>query len=1385
MARLFVSHSSHDNPAARAIGAWLAEHGYTDVFLDIDPDQGLVPGDRWMDALRAASDRCEAVLCLISPAWLESRWCMTEFLLARSLHKRILAAVVAPVPINLLPAEMTAEWQLCELAGPGSQREMRVAGAIVAFRAEGLDLLRRGLQRAGLDAPSFPWPPPGDPNRAPYRGLRALEAEDAGIFFGRDAAIIRGMDQLRGMADAGVDRLMLVLGASGAGKSSFLRAGLWPLLDRDDAHFLPLPVIRPTEAVISGSAGLAVSLAGAFARYGVARPPGPLKHALMQQGTAFAAILDELAALASARLVHVERPIHKPNLVLPIDQAEELFNAEGAPEAERFLSHLAAALRANPRVLVVATIRTDRYHRLQGEALLPDMRRALFDLPPISPSDYRQVIEGPARRQEHGPHKLAIEPALTERLIADATGADALPLLAFTLERLWADYGGHGRLTLDDYVSMGGVQGAIEAAVEGALARPDQAPAIPAERAAQTAALRAAFIPWLARIDPATRQKLRRPAQLEDIPAGSRAIVDRFVAARLLVADQHAGVDTVEVAHESLLRQWPALVAWLDADAADLAQTDEVERAAAQWDRHGRREEWLDHRADRLDAAEKLLQRQDFRARLGASGAAYIAAAGALAERERASREHALGRQARMQRYVGWALSAVALVLAIGLGSAALQHRANHRMQAQLALRQGALEDAEVGRLADLSALDAERGRLDSSLRIAILAARRGADQRVSQKTQSITMAQLSRILWLVKWRLVLTGHSATVYNAAFSPDGTHIATASGDHTARIWDTATGEQVAVLTGHDDAVLFVAYSPDGRRIVTASRDQTARVWDAASGRQVEVLEGHLALVTAAAFSPDGTRIVTASADQSARVWDAQTGRLITMLEGHADTIDDAAYSPDGTRIVTASEDHTARIWNAATGHQITILKGHTNWVMSAAYSPDGARVATASVDGSVRVWDSGTGQQLAVLSGHSGVVFSAAYSRDGTRIVTASLDETARVWNAATGQTIAVLSGHAGAVISAAFSADGAHIVTASRDQTARVWETSLGKLAVLNGHAEAVMSAAFSGDGNRIVTASTDQTARVWNAATGQQTAVLEGHRGRVLSASFSPDSSRIVTGSDDGTARIWDAAGGHQIGELNARPGSVFTALYSPDGTRIVTAGLSDTARIWDAASGRQIISLEGHTDVVYSASYSPDGKRVVTASEDRSARVWDAATGRQILVLNGHTQRVMFASYSPDGAHIVTASDDQTARVWDAVTGQQTGVLEGQTSAVVSAAYSPDGTRIVTADDHGARIWDTATGGQIAILDGHTAPLQFAAYSPDGNRIVTASEDNTSLIWDVRVTSLSGPQMLTQACAHPIRGFSTLTDAEMTSVQEDNAGPPIDVCAGVAARP
>ena len=172
--------------------------------------------------------------------------------------------------IDDLPPELTGVWQVVDLKGgqdlklfpttlPGSHEEQHVT-----FSQSGLIRLKRGLEKAGLDPKFFAWPPGHEPARAPYRGLKPLEAEDAGVFFGRDAPIVEATDRLRGLANGAPPRIFVILGASGAGKSSFLRAGLLPRLARDDAYFLTIPPIRPERAALTGETGLIAALVAAF-----------------------------------------------------------------------------------------------------------------------------------------------------------------------------------------------------------------------------------------------------------------------------------------------------------------------------------------------------------------------------------------------------------------------------------------------------------------------------------------------------------------------------------------------------------------------------------------------------------------------------------------------------------------------------------------------------------------------------------------------------------------------------------------------------------------------------------------------------------------------------------------------------------------------------------------------------------------------------------------------------------------------------------------------------------------------------------------------------------------------------------------------------------------
>lgn len=635
MSRIFLSHSSTNNAEAVALRDWLAREGWDDVFFDADPQRGIAAGERWERALNQAAHRCAAVLFLVSRAWLDSNWCLKEFNLALRLNKRLFGVLIEDLPLPDLPGNLTSTWQMVQLATGQDHVMFRVtlpitgAEAHVTFSVEGLARLKNGLQRAGLDPRFFAWPPKHDPKRPPYRGLLPLEAEDAGIFFGRDAPIVEALDRLRALRQGAAPRFMVILGASGAGKSSFLRAGLWPRLQRDDRNFLPLPIVRPQRAAISGETGLLRAIEMALHEAGATRPRAAIRAAIDNEAPGLRSLLQEICEKRSPDQLPGEMP---PIIVLPIDQGEELFLSESTAEANRLLAMVRDLVAEDtPAMLALLTIRSDAYERVQSAKELEGINQATLSLPPMPRGSYDVVVEGPATRLRDTPRALMIEPALTQGLLADIEaggGRDALPLLAFTLERLFLEYGGSGRLTLADYNALGRIKGSIDAAVERALRSADSDPAVPKDQVARLKLLRRSLIPWLAGIDPDTGAPRRRVARLSEIPAEARPLIEHLVEQRLLAIDvnRETSEPTIEPAHESLLRQWGVLEGWLIEDAGLLAVLEGVKRASRDWAANNRARAWLAHQTDRLAAAERLSLRPDLAANLEPTDHDYIAA---------------------------------------------------------------------------------------------------------------------------------------------------------------------------------------------------------------------------------------------------------------------------------------------------------------------------------------------------------------------------------------------------------------------------------------------------------------------------------------------------------------------------------------------------------------------------------------------------------------------------------------------------------------------------------------------------------------------------------------------------------------------------------------
>lgn len=1282
MGSIFISHSSRDAHVAGELRVRLAERGYHSVFLDFDPQVGIPAGRDWEKELYARLRACHALIVLCSEHSMASRWCFAEITHAKALGKHLF-----PIRIDGTPVD-------------GLLTERQVIDATAGWE-EAYSRLWGGLLSAGLD-PNAPmsW----DPARPPYPGLLAFQEEDAAVFFGRDAEIRRGLDLLNQLHRFGGPRLVLVLGASGSGKSSLARAGLLPRLRRDFSAWLPLDPFRPLDRPF---AELARVVAAGFARAGKPRDWDAIQDRLLRDGASaeemrdrFAALLEELREASDRR---------EGTVLLSIDQCEELLAQAAAGELERFLPFLASLLRApGNRLLVLGTLRSDFLGTWQQQPSLQGIPFESLPVGPMAQEALAQVIAGPA--QVAG---IELGEGLVAAMAGDTGTADALPLLAFTLRELWEGYGADGRLEVSEYRdALGGLEGSVARAAEAVLrahvvetGRGTLEAGVVRLSGEDEAGLREAFLSMV-RVGDEGRFA-RRPLAWGELPGHVRDLLQRFVAARLLVPRPDGG--EVEVAHEALFRAWDRLVRWLDANREFLVWRRRLDEALDEWERRARHPAALLAGPALAEAMAWLERHEGGEVRLRGAELELVRASDAVAREAEAAREEQRRRELEQARALA---DEQARRVDAEHQRAEDQTRAARRLKSRLVLASAlallavmaltiagwAYRRATTERNRAISLALAQRSIADPQTDRALLLAVAAVMLDDNLQVRGNLLNRLQR-----DPRLCCTLHSG-VRPLALTPDGKRFATLDSGRVL-LWDAATGDSLGnPLGGREKVWIYaVTFSPDGKSLAVQDSTGRVRLWSLTARAPApprEVVPPGRGMGTLA-FSPDGRLVAVASDEDSwVRLWSvSQTGGVplepvdsMRMLDsspyGHVPP--SVAFSPDGRLLATGSERRPVRVWEVNGGRRVWQKEGAVvtglafveggslaigyrhgiSLVDTAAGAPhggllssdpvhtlvstaDGRWLAGGGDEGTVRLWNMATVTPLAGVE-------LAALGPDRRLMATAG-GSVARIWDIGNPLPRGLPAWNPRAALPCpepcfqtallAFSADGALLAEGSGlgVQLRRVADAApVGSLLSPPPDDRGIYALAL---GERTLAAAwTDGRVRLWSVSpvTSLDTLKEDTIRNAPNILVFGPDDRVLAVGKQDGTVQLWSTATRTlqrelRRGEAGAGapvPSAITAMRFSRDGRRLTAADADGNILVWDVDRPDPVASAH-HEGPIYHLAISPDGEMLALGTTG-GIQLWDGTVHRPIggVLSAGDSADVADLSFSEDGRVLVSVS-------------------------------------------------------------------------------------------------------------------------------------------------
>ncbi|NWF69827.1 MAG: protein kinase [Chloroflexi bacterium] len=1108
----------------------------------------------------------------------------------------------------------------------------------------------------------------------PYKGLRAFYENDTPDFFGRAALTERLLNRLSEGNDG--LRFLALVGPSGSGKSSLVRAGLIPALRAGALSVSPNPFIV---TLMPGTHPLE-ELEAALLSVAVNPMPGLLEQLREDRRGLVRAVKRLLPNDSSTELI------------LVIDQFEELFSLVNDETLRvHFIDNLlAAANDPRGRVRLILTLRADFYDRPLMYPRLAELVRTNTEvITPLAAREMEQAIVAPLERMGMHP-----EAGLVSTIIQDVgEQPGTLPLLQHTLTELFERREGL-TLTLDAYKAMGGVMEALAQRAEDIYTKLSA----PLQRLTKQIFLR------LVTLGEGTEDTRRRVLLAECHALGSESavedILNAFAKYRLLTLDRDPLTrgPTVEIAHEALIREWGRLRTWLKESREEIRLQRQLHTLAQEWQDAVQDDSFL-LRGSRLEIFEKwvsetpLMLTEREHKYLQASSAAYTRQR--YLEQEQQARELRLARDAaesqkRAANRLGWL--ALVLLLAV-LGAFALLG---------VALNQGT-EAQNARSTSDANFLEAQELALVNGAQLALandngdLARALAVEANRAQYPSGQAQAMLAQAVYTPGTVRVFREHISLISAVSLSSDGQR-ALSTSVSGGYVWDVASGRIIHTLLIPDTEMSGWggAYSPDDRYLA-AGTGITVTLYDAETGAALRILRGHNDLIVNMVFSPDSALLATASWDGTAMLWDVQTGVALRTLSGHDSQVIGVAFSPDGAHIVSVSRDRTAILWQVASGailHRFNEdFAVHTDALFGAAYSPDGRVIATTSADGTLALWDAQQYDLIRQTTVESRP-FAVVFSHNGRILLTPLASGLLMVWDTATLTPTARLAGHASEARSVAISRDDRYALTTSQDRTVRVWDLRYGaEVAPTVQHDGGIQWIALSPDGRYMLASTT----------TG-------------------------VSGSLQSVLTLYDAASGAEIRRFGAdgvayRNVVVYAldvpylpVAFSPDGQQILTAALTDNPDyptrhldLWDVASGAFIreysVTTTDPTEAINALGFSSDGRHLLVNTYQ--AMIYDANSG-ELLRVFGWENGGRRAIFSVDGRTVLYGENRGTISLWDVESGQLIrrfgvdGTHHG--TRVRALAHSHDGRLAATGSDDGRVVlWDVERGVQIHRLVAH----------------------------------------------------------------------------------